>query len=184
MSQNLTFTQTVNKLFFGVDISTKSIQLLDSFLIVSKLHHNDTVSRQSSLNITMQMKSDKQGWASRHIFTFTESPLPDLKINKGIIELTIGEAGNLKKILNLSWQLQFYSKEDANKYFEKLKQIFGDVSTDKRFGEDKDVGQMAQFSNRMQTDKGLRSVTLFLNQSKQSKKYELSFLFGNELLAD
>ena len=117
MSQNLTFTQTVDKLFFGIDISTKSIQLLDSFLSVSKLHHSDTVSRQSSLNITMQMNSDKQGWASKHTFTFTESPLPDLKIDKGIIEITIGEAADLKKLLNLNWRLQFDSKEDATKYF-------------------------------------------------------------------
>ena len=184
MSQNLTFTQTVDKLFFGIDISTKSIQLLDSFLSVSKLHHSDTVSRQSSLNITIQMNSDQQGWASKHTFTFTESPLPDLTIDKGIIEITIGEAGDLKKLLNLNWRLQFDSKEDATKYFEKLKQIFNSVSTNKKFEEDKDVGQMAQFSNRKLADNGVRNITLFLNQSIQSKKYELSLIFGNKLMDD
>lgn len=184
MSQNLTFTQTVNKLFFGVDIFTKSIQLLDSFLTISKLHHSDTVSRQSSLNITMQMKSDKQGWASRHVFIFTESPLPDLKINKGAIEITIGEAGDVKKLLNLNWQLQFDTKEDATRYYEELKRILSDVSTDKKFEVDKEVGLMAQFSNRNLADKGFRNVILFLNQSIQSKKYELSLMFGNELLDD
>jgi hypothetical protein len=184
MSQNLTFTQTVNQLFFGVDVFKDSGQLLDSFLAVSKLHHSDTVSRQSNLNITMQMKSDKQAWASRHIFSFTESPLPDLKINKGIIEMTIGEAGDLKKLLDLNWKLLFDNKQDATKYFEKLKQIFSEVSTDKKFENDKDVGQIAQFSNRKQNDKGVRNVIVFLSQSIQSKKYELSLLFGNELTGD
>jgi hypothetical protein len=132
----------------------------------------------------MQMKSDKQGWASRHVFTFTESPLPDLKIKKGAIEITIGEAGDVKKLIDLNWQLQFDTKEDATRYYEELKRILSDVSTDKKFEVDKEVGLMAHFSNRNLADKGFRNVILFLNQSIQSKKYELSLMFGNEVLGD
>src|SRR5437764_15331843 len=95
------FSQRVNELFFGVDVSNKSASLLDSFLSVPQLHHRDNGVRQWNLNVAMEMKSDK-AWSSRHEFAFTESPLPDLKIEKGTIEVTLGEADSTKKLLGLN----------------------------------------------------------------------------------
>jgi len=181
MSQTMTFSQRVNQLFFGVDVSSKSGSLIDSFLSVPQLHHHDNGVRQWNLNVAMEMKSDK-AWSSRHEFTFTESPLPDLKIEKGIIEVTLGETDSTKKLLNLYWQLQFSDKAAATKYFDKLKQLFGDLATNKKFEHDKDVGNFAQFSTRNSVDTGVRDITLFLGKSAMTKKYEVSLVFGTEFI--
>ena len=181
MSQTMTFSQRVNQLFFGTDVSSKSGSLIDSFLSVPQLHHRDNGVRQKNLNVAMEMKSDK-AWSSRHEFGFTESPLPDLKIEKGTIELTLGETDSTKKLLNLYWRLEFKDKASATKYFDKLKQLFSDVATNKKFEQDKDVGDFAQFSTRNPVDTGVRDITLFLGKSPTTKKYEVALLFGSEFM--
>ena len=183
MSQTMTFSQRVNQLFFGVEVSNKSSSLVDSFLSVSQLHHRDKVARQWNLNVTMEMKSDK-AWSSRHEFTFTESPLPDLRIEKGTIEVTLGETDSTKKLLNLYWRLQFSDKAAATKYFDKLKQLFGGLATNKKFEQDKDVGDIAQFSTRNPVDTGVRDITLFLGKTPMTKKYEVALLFGSDFTTD
>ena len=181
MSQTLTFSQTVNKLFFGVDVSDKSNSILDSFLSVSQLYHDDTVARQWNLNVAMEMKSDK-AWSSRHKFSFTESPLPDLPIEKGIIEVTLGETDSASKLLGLNWRLQFDNKASAAKYFDKLKQLFDNLATNKKFEYDKDLEDIAQFSSHNQVDTGVKDITLFLSKSFTTKKYEVTLIFGTEFM--
>jgi hypothetical protein len=184
MSQNLSFPKTVNMLFFGVDVANKKISILDSFLSIPKLKHSDTVARQSSLSLSMQMNTRKQAWSSRHVFSFYESPLPDLNIEKGSVEVTIGEAGKEKKLLNLYWHIQFNNGADATNYFEKLKQTFSDISTIKKLDYDKDVGHIAEFSSRKQVAKGISDITLFLHQTPQSNRHEIALLFGNDLMKE
>lgn len=181
MSQTATFSQRVNELFFGVNVSNKSASLLDSLLSVSQLHHRDNGVRQWDLNVAMEMKSDK-AWSSRHEFTFTESPLPNFNIDKGIIELTLGETDSTKKLLNLYWRLQFGDKAAATKYFDKLKELFGDLATNKKIEHDKDVGDIAQFYTRNPVDTGVRGITLILGKSPMTKKYEVSLVFGTEFM--
>ena len=118
------------------------------------------------------------------LFSFYESPLPDLKIEKGIIEVTIGQAGKEKKLLNVYWHIQFNNEADATHYFEKLKEVFSDISTNKKLDYDKDVGHIAEFSASKHVDKGINDITLFLNQMPQSKKYEIALLFGNDLMEE
>jgi hypothetical protein len=180
MSQTMTFSQRVNELFFGIDVSGKSASLIDSFYSVPQLHHRHSA-RQWSLSVSMEMESNK-AWSSRHNFSFTESPLPGLKLEKGTIEVTLGEADSTKKLLHLNWRLQFSNKAAATKYFDKLKQIFGDLATKKRFEHDKAVGDIAQFSTRNQADKGVRDITLCLGKSPTTKKYEVALLFGTEFM--
>ena len=181
MSQTMTFSQRVNELFFGVDVSSKSASLLDSFLSVPQLHHRDNGVRQWNLNVSMEMKSNK-AWSSRHEFTFTEIPFLDLKIESGTIEVLLGETDSMKKLLNLYWRLQFSDKAAATKYFNKLKQLFGDLATNKKFEHDKDVGDIAQFSTRNSADTGVRDITLFLGKSSMTKKFEVSLVFGTEFM--
>lgn len=181
MSQSKTFSQTVNELFFGVDVSNKSASLFDSLLSVPKLRHTDNGVRQWNLHVSMEMKSDK-AWSSRHQFSFAESPLPDLQIEMGTIEVTLGETDSVKKVLNLSWQVQFSDKLSATKYFDKLKQLFGDLATKKKFEKDKDVGDIAQFSTRNSVDTGVRDISLFLGKSPMTKKYQVSLVFGTEFM--
>lgn len=181
MSQTMTFSQRVNELFFGVDISNKSVSLFDSLLSVPELHYRDNGARQWNLNVGMEMNSDK-AWSSRHEFIFTQSPLLDLKMEKGIIEITLGETDSTKKLLNLIWQLQFSDKVSATNYFDKLKQTFDDLATKKKFEKDKVVGDIAQFSTRNPVDTGVRDITLFLGKSPTTKKYQVTLLFGTEFI--
>jgi|GEM_PF-3375855 len=179
MSQNTTFTQRVNRLFFGVDVSQKSASLVDSFLSVRQLHYHDDVVLQWNLNTSIEMKSG-DAWSSRHEFTFTESPLPDLKIENGAIEIMLGETDSTKKLLNLYWRLRFSTKAAATKYFNQLKQQFDDIATKKKFETDKDGGSIAQFSIGNQADSQVRHITFFLGKSLKTKKYEISLVFGSE----
>ena len=181
MGQNLNFSQTVNKLFFGVDVYNKSGSLLDSFLSVSQLRHHDNGIRQWNLNVSIAMKSDK-AWSSVHEFSFTQDPLPDLNIDKGVIEMTLAESDSTRKPLNIIWRLQYNNKTEAIKCYEKLKQLFGVLSTNKKFEYDKAVGHIAQFSTRNKTDQGIRDITLFLSQSPKTKKHEISLVLTNELM--
>jgi len=180
MSQDQNFSQIVNKLFFGIDLSDKSITLYDKLLSTSQLQHYDNSIRQWNLNVTLEMNSSK-AWSSNHKFTFTESPLPDLKIEKGVIELKLGETDSTKKLLDLNWRVEFNDKTTAAKYFNKLNQLFGEVSTNKKFEHDKEIGEIAEFSTRKQVDTGVKNITLFLSKSPTTKKYEVLLLFGNEL---
>jgi hypothetical protein len=181
MSQSTTFSERVNKLFFCVDISNKSPSLVDSLFSIPQLRHSENVVRQRNLNVAMEMESDK-AWSSRHQFAFSESPLPDLKIETGTIEVTLGETDSVKKLINLSWQVQFSDKLSATKYFDKLKQLFGDLATKKEFDKDKDVGDIAQFSTRNPVDTGVRDITFFLGKSQKAKKYQVSLVFGTEFM--
>jgi hypothetical protein len=133
------------------------------------------------LNVSIEMESEK-AWSSQHEFTFSESPLPDLKIEKGIIEVTLGRTDSSKKLLNLVWQIQFSDKATATKYFDKLKQLFGNLTTKKKFEHDKNVGDIAQFSTRNPMDTGIRDITLFFGKSPITKKYEVSLMLGNEFM--
>ena len=181
MSQATTFSQQVNELFFGVDVSNKTASLFDSLLSIPQLHHSESGVRQCNLNVAMEMKSDK-AWSSRHQFSFSASPLPGLQIEMGTIEVTLGETDSVKKLLNLNWQLQFRDKVSATKYFDKLKQLFGDLATKKKFEKDKDVGDIAQFSTRNSVDTGVRDITFFLSKSPLTKKYQVSLMFGTEFM--
>ena len=183
MSQSTTFSQRVNELFFGIDISSKAESLLNSLLSIPKLRHSNNSIRQWNINVAMEMKSDK-AWSSKHQFAFSESPLPDLKIETGTIEATLGETDSVKKLIHLSWQVQFSDKLSATKSFDKLKQLFGDLATKKKFEKDKDVGDIAQFSTRNPVDTGVRDITLFLVKSPMTKKYQVSLVLGTEFMEE
>lgn len=177
MSQT-NFSQRVNELFFGVDVSNKSASLLDSFHLVPQLNHRDNGVRQRNLKVAMEMKSDKARY-SRQEFVFIESPLRDLKIENGAIEVTISETDSTKKLLGLIWRLQFSDKAAATKYFDKLKQLFGDVATKKKVEHKKGVGDFAKFSSSNQVDTGVRNITLFFHKSSISKKYRIILVLGS-----
>ncbi|WP_153796623.1 hypothetical protein [Foetidibacter luteolus] len=179
----MTFSHQLNQLFFGFDITDQSSSLFDSLLSVPQLHHSDNGVRQQNLNITIEMRSDK-AWSSRHKFSFTESPLPNLKIETGTIEVVLGETDSTKKILDLNWQLQFSDKAAAAKCFKKLKQIFSNVATKKKYEHDKDVGDVAQFSTRSKADTGIRDITLLLDKSLSTNKYEITLVLVNDFIRE
>jgi len=183
-SQTLTFNKAVESLYFGVDIPKASGFLVDTFLTMSDLHHNDRVVRQSSLGVSMQLQTDKQAWSDRHTFTFTKSPLRDLKIKSGIIKVTIAELDDTKKLLDLQWTVDFDNKNDADLYFKRLQKLFQPLSTKQKTEFDKNVGQIAQYSTRKPGDKGIKDISLVLGQSLKTRKYKISLLLMNEFMTD
>ncbi|MES2774412.1 MAG: hypothetical protein V4722_09520 [Bacteroidota bacterium] len=182
MSQTLTFENAVKNLYFGVDVKKASGSLVDTLMTVTRLHHSDTVVRQRNLNVNMQLNTDKEAWSDRHIFTFSKSPLTDLKINSGYIEVSIGEAPGIKKLLDVNWCVQFQNKIDAEKFYNKLKEVFAPLSTKQKTEYDKDVGHIAQYSTRIEDDKGIRDVEFCLGKSLRTKKYEITLSLTNEFM--
>jgi hypothetical protein len=182
MSQTLTFENALKTLYFGVDIKKAPSSLVDTLMAAPSLHHNDTVVRQSNLNIYMQLKTDKEAWSDRHIFTFTKSPLSDLKINSGYIEVLIGEAPGIKKLLDVNWCVQFDNKTDAEKFYNKLLETFVPLSTKQKTEYDKDVGHIAQYSTRNEGDKGIRDIAFCFGKSLRTKKYEITLSLVNEFM--
>ena len=106
------------------------------------------------MNVSMDMNSDK-AWSSKHEFNFTESPLLDMTIEKGTIEVTLGETESTKILLDLNWRLQFGNKITAREYYNKLIEIFSELSTIKKISKDNNVGEIAQFSSRKKDDAGV-----------------------------
>ena len=183
MSQALTFDSAVTMLYFGVNIKKASNSLVDTFLTVNQLHHHDKISRQSNLNVYLELETDKEAWSSRHTFTFTKSPIQNLKIDSGYINVTIGEAPNIKKLLDVQWCVEFENKNDATLFFKKIKQIFEPVSTIKKYDYDKmNKGYFAEFATRKDTDRGIRDVTFFLGQSLDTKKFQIILILMSEFM--
>ena len=129
----------------------------------------------------MDMNSDK-AWSSKHEFNFTESPLLDMTIEKGTIEVTLGETESTKILLDLNWRLQFGNKITAREYYNKLIEIFSELSTIKKISKDNNVGEIAQFSSRKKDDAGVKDITLFLGKSTVTNKYEVTLLLGTEFM--
>ncbi|MEO5910421.1 MAG: hypothetical protein ABIP95_06010, partial [Pelobium sp.] len=146
-SQTLAFDSAVKRLYFGVDIINGSSLLVDTFMSINYLHHNDTVSRQSNLNVSMEMKSP-EAWSVTHSFSFTKSPITDLKIKSGQIDVSIGESPQIKKLLRLEWRVEFDNKKDADIFFKRLRKTFQPLSTKQKIEFDKDVGHIIQYSTR------------------------------------
>lgn len=96
--------------------------------------------------------------------------------------MTIGQAGKKEKSLNVNWHLQFDDQLNATNCFERLKQTFAEVFTYKRFSHDNAVGSIAEFSSTIPGEVGIKDVSLYLYESFQTKKWEISLLFRNDLL--
>lgn len=131
------------------------------------------------MNVAMEMKSDK-AWSSRHEFTFTESPVPALKIEKGVIELTLGETDSTKKVFNLYWRLICKDRALASKNFDKLKQYIHAIDTKK--ATDDDNGDFIQIFPKELMNTGVQSVVIFLGKSPTTKKYEIVVVPGSDTL--
>jgi hypothetical protein len=184
MAQSLTFDSAVRRLYFDVDIIKAAGSLADTFMGIDELHHNDTVTRQSSLNISMQMNSDKEAWSYKHVFTFTKSPISGLKIKSGHIDVNIGQASKIKKLLGLEYYIDFNNKIDANLFFERLKKIFKPLATKGKTEFDKDVGYITQFSTRRPGENGIKNISFVLGKSFHKSNYQISVSLMNEFMDD
>ncbi len=102
MSQNQTFDSAVRRLYFDVDIFNASSSLVDTFSKLDFIKYNDTVVNQWNLNTSIFMDTKEDAWSSRHVFSFTKSPILGLKIQSGQIIVKIGETSKIKKFMGVS----------------------------------------------------------------------------------
>lgn len=181
LSQSTTFSKAVKQLFFGVDVSNKSPSLLDSLLSSPNLHYQGQRARQWNLNTTIRMNSSNAR-STKHVFTFTESLLADLKIKKGEIELMLGETDSTKKIFDLSWRLALSNKTAAINCFNKLTKLFSKLATNKHFESDEQGGYIAEFYDRKQESIGVKDITLFLGNPVTGKTYEIFLWLGSNFM--
>lgn len=177
-AQGLTFLRAVDSLYFGVDVNKFSSSLLDSLVKVKRLHHADEVIRQSNLNLNIQLQTDKQVWSSKHTFIFTESPLPNLKIDSGFIFVTTAQVDSVNKLIDLKWEIQFDTKTDAIKYLDRLKELFSNLSTTKKYEETGKDELIIRFSKETKIERDISEVTFILNKSALKNKYQILFFFG------
>ncbi len=177
----MTFTKQLNELFFNVEVSDFSNSMLDSFRKVSKLNYVYNGIRQRNMHTMMEMKSEK-AWSSRYFFYFTESPLTNLKIEKGEIEISLGETDSLKKILDITYRLEFNDSVSARLYFENIKTLFSKVSTKSKFEIEDGVGEIAQFLSIKKEEKVMRAASFIMDKVKSTNKFEITLLFGNEFM--
>jgi hypothetical protein len=183
MSQTVTFDSAVKRLYFGIDIIKASGALVDSFKVIHGLYYNGIVSKQSNLNVTIEMNS-AEAWFSKHLFSFTESPIAGLKIKLGQIAVSVGEAPRVQKLLGVEWSIDFDTEKDATVFFEHLKTTFEPLSTKKKTTADKDIGLVVQYSTRKPGATGIRDIAIILGKSFQTKNYQISLSLMNEFMGD
>ena len=184
MSQSLTFDRAVRRLYFDVNVFKVSGSLVGTFSNLDYLKHNDTVVRQWNLNTSILMNSKENAWSSRHVFSFTKSPIPELKIQSGQIVVIIGETSKIKKLIGVDWQIDFENKSDGEVFYNKLNEMFAPVSTKQKIEYDKDVGHIAQYSTRTESEKGIRDVSFCFGKSLQTNKYQITLSLFNEFAAE
>lgn len=137
-----------------------------------------------SLSTNLVLNTGKEAKKKTYVFTMLQSPLPTRNINSGYIKIGVGEAGDIKKIIDIEWCLQFNNKADAESSFEELKRIFVPISTKHHFEDDEELkeAKYAEFSTRQIIEKGMRDITFFLSRSIDSDTYEIKLLPFNEFM--
>ena len=89
MSQTTTFSKAVQQLYFNVDVKNASVDTIISEL--SKIADGHNVSKgMSSLSVNLDMDMSGDAKKVSHVFKFNKSPLPNISVDTGYIEVTIG----------------------------------------------------------------------------------------------
>ena len=184
MSQNPTFDSAVRRLYFDVDIFNASSSVVDTFSNLDFLKYNDTIVNQWNLNTSIFMDTKEDAWSSRHVFSFTKSPMPGFKIQSGQITVRLAETSKVKKFMGVEWQVDFDNKDDGEKFYNKLKEIFVPLSTKQKTEYDKLVGHISQYSTRNENEKGIKDVSFCFGKSPRTGKYQIMLSLFNEFAAE
>ena len=182
MPQVQTFNGAIKQLFFNVDISKAPEALVDIFSSLEDLNHIDETLRRMNLNVAMDLGDDKPGWSVTHTFNFNKSPLPNLHIKSGSIHVTIGEAIDIKKLLDVRLVFIFNSKNEAYLFFEYLKKTFEPLSIINKVESDKSIGYIAQYSTRNPDEIGVKDASFILTNPIKSKLFEISISLLNRFI--
>ncbi|MDB5202978.1 MAG: hypothetical protein JWQ27_2387 [Ferruginibacter sp.] len=178
-AQSLTFDNAVRQLFFGVDILKAKNSILDTLSSVKNLHRSNTTTKRLSMDVGID-SGDGGGLEVTRSFVFTKSPVAGLSIKKGSVNVTMGEAGDLKKLLGLSLWIGFANKAQAEAFFDNLKKMFLPLSTKHDISYEKGIGWIAQYSTRKSTDAGIKDIGIFFIKQAMTKRYEMRIEIFNE----
>lgn len=184
MSQTI-FNKTINKLYFNVEISNSSAEaIIDTLLKVKDLTQKGNAIVSMSFGVSLAMHNGKGAKKKTYVFSMLKSPLPTKNIDFGYIKIGVGEAGNIRKILDFEWCVQFNNKIDAENYFEDLKHLFIPIASNYRIENDERLpeGKYAEFSTREPMEKGIKDITFLFTKSVNISMYEIKLFFYNEFM--
>lgn len=179
------FTQALRLLYFNANINNSSADaLINTFREVKDLKPDDKVKLSMSLSDNLAMHTGKEVQRKTYIFRMLKSPLIKNPINSGYIRIAVGESENKKKILNLEWCIQLDNKEDAEAWFDVLKEAFIPTSTKYQFEKDDTLehAKYAQFSTLKEPASNIRDITVFFSKAKDSNNYEIRIYPYNEFM--
>jgi hypothetical protein len=169
--QDTTFDKKVEQLFFGVDVSNPSTELVDKFSKVTELiyrKHNEYVSYALMHNI----------WS--HIFQFRTHPYLTNHFDDGSIELKVIENGKGSQVLDIWWKLKFDKKGDAIKVFDEIKNYFSQTPSFKKVYSSDLAIETAEFTD-ITSKKYPYIMFMLFDNIDQDKKYQIIFSLDNEM---
>jgi hypothetical protein len=161
--QNDNFSIIARQLYYGIDINKyKPDVLISKFKEVEGLEfQNVTISMPAS--IYLQMKAEGKAIERKYLFSFKRSPFGDKNYKVGFIKVNIGQSNNIKKLLGLEWEMQFYKYEDAKELFDSLIERFIKVSKNYRINKDEiEGGLIAEFSSDIESAQTISKLTIML----------------------
>ena len=171
MDKTTTFDAKVQRLFFNVDISSRSPSLVDKFTEVQEL----TYKKPGGYVVYPLMGSV---WT--HTFKFITHSCLTNPFDTGIIELKVTDDSKGKKILDIWWTLQFEKIEDAKNVFIEMKNYFSQTKAISKVYQSDLAIETAEFTDRTAHKYPYIMFMLFDN-SNLEKKYKIIFSLDNEM---
>jgi hypothetical protein len=179
MSQSLDFNRAVIELYFDTDIARLPAgELINRFKGLALSHRKQ---RSGSLSISMDFGNDDASMMETHIFVFNNSPFRQATIESASLKISVGQARKVQRVLDIELIFHFEMRDQAEHFFELLRNKFTPLSTRDSYNEEDDgTTKISQFSNPDGSNSTIGGVTFFLGESMVSKKYEVKILPYNE----
>ena len=180
LSQTNNFSKTVQELYFNINPIDSNINVIDTLSSIKYLQRFDSVSCKCSALSNILFNTNEDIKRCNYTFFFTQSPISNLKIDTGFIEVIVGEFEGFQKIIGTDWHIQFDNKKEASIYFEMLTKLFLNLSTKNKLQNDKaNTKQLAEFSTRELPQTKIKDISITLYPSLRSGKYEIQMTLYN-----
>ena len=169
-AQNLSFSEAVKSLCFGVDISKlEATTIVKSFERIPQLVH--TVSKGNKDSSTSQIQ-----W--HHSFKFQSASIANTNLPHGTIDVYIIEDNHIEQVTDISWSTNFETKEEAEKKYKQLINVFKPLSTSSKLNSNNSNSKSISFRNV--NEKLIDFIILiFYRTNPSSTKYTITARFDN-----
>lgn len=179
----LQFSGVVKTLFFDMSLeNTRPDEILKDLYNNPHLEAPKAISEVFSLSTNMALDATGKAKKTTFVCKMLQSPLSEIKMESGYIKLGIGEAGRIKKIIDLELCFEYNEQKDAEDVFNKLIDIFSPLSTLEVVDREEvyPLSKHAVFSTRKKDNKGIQDVTILFGKPDLADKYEIVILPFNE----